>query len=104
MLANALHWLRSRSQPVSVLARRATTVFPSETTRPMPGAPDAKIRSVVEGMAPMLDILLGGSTEVNICRAEQHGSVATPAPRPAASEDRLLTPAQVRAAKRRMSK
>jgi phosphopantothenoylcysteine decarboxylase / phosphopantothenate---cysteine ligase len=32
MLANALHWLRSRARPVSVLARRAATVFPSETT------------------------------------------------------------------------
>src|SRR5687768_3390105 len=32
MLANALHWLRSRARPCSVLARRAATVFPSETT------------------------------------------------------------------------
>ena len=33
MLANALHWLRSRAHRGSVLARRAATVFPSETTR-----------------------------------------------------------------------
>src|SRR5687767_10909018 len=32
MLANALHWLRSRARPCLVLARRATAVFPSETT------------------------------------------------------------------------
>jgi hypothetical protein len=42
------------------------------------GTPDAKVRAVVEGMAPLLDIFMNWSTEVNICRAEQSGSVATP--------------------------
>jgi lipopolysaccharide/colanic/teichoic acid biosynthesis glycosyltransferase len=32
MLANALHWLRSRARPGSVLARRATTVLSVVTT------------------------------------------------------------------------
>jgi subtilisin family serine protease len=83
------------------------------------GTPDAKVRAVVEGMAPLLDIFMNGSTEVNICRAEQSGSVATPvrqrhprfararaaeAPRPAAPEVRLLRTADVRALKRQMPK
>lgn len=45
----------------------------------MHGLPDAEIGAIVERMAPMLDILINGSTDVNIGRAEQCGSVATPA-------------------------
>jgi subtilisin family serine protease len=86
-------------------------------------APDAEIGLVVEGMAPMLDVLLNGSTEVNACRAEQSGSVATKAPPghprslrraaadeaeaappPVPSEVRLLTTAEVMALKRQLPK
>lgn len=93
----------------------------------MQGLPNAEIGAVVEGMAPMLDILINGSTDVNICRAEQSGSVATPAsarhPRSSHSrrtrrtaraaqaatpeivpDVRLLTPAEVATLKSRMPK
>ena len=65
----------------------------------MRAARDPQIGAVVEGMAPALDIFLNGSTDVNLGRAEQSGSVATPpaateAP-PATSEVRLLSPAEV---------
>jgi subtilisin family serine protease len=39
-----------------------------------------KTGAVVQRMAPMLDIIMGGSTEVNVSRAAQSGSVATPPP------------------------
>ena len=45
----------------------------------MQGGRNANITPVVQGMAPKLDILINGSTEVNTCRAEQSGSVATAA-------------------------
>lgn len=93
----------------------------------MRGLPDTSIGAVVEGMAPMLDILINGSTEVNIGRAEQSGSVATPASgrrrrsqrsrrsarraraapaaTPQVAQDvRLLTPAEVSTLKGRMPK
>jgi subtilisin family serine protease len=93
----------------------------------MRGLPDSAVGSVVEGMSPVLDMLINGSTEVNRCRAEQSGSVATPAgdahPRaahsrrtrrkarradaaapPAAAEVRLLKRAEVAALKRRLPK
>jgi subtilisin family serine protease len=44
------------------------------------GAPKAGFGPVVERMAPMLDIIINGSTDVNVCRAAQSGSVATRAP------------------------
>jgi subtilisin family serine protease len=74
-------------------------------------------------MAPTLDIFLNGSTDVNLGRAEQSGSVATPPPEghprsrrarrarrkasaaeapPAASEVRLLSPAEVTTLMERM--
>ena len=43
----------------------------------MRGLPDAEIGLVVERMAPKLDILINGSTGVNVSRAEQSASVAT---------------------------
>ena len=87
--------------------------------------PEPRIGAVVEGMAPMLDIVLNGSTDVNVCRAEQSGSVATRAPHghprsrparrprrkaragaapapPVAHEVRLLTPSEVAALRKRM--
>jgi subtilisin family serine protease len=89
----------------------------------MRGLPDDAVGSVVQGMAPMLDILINGSTEVNTCRAEQSGSVATPAddahPRasharrsgrkaraapPAVSEIRLLKRTDVAKLKSKMPK
>jgi subtilisin family serine protease len=41
---------------------------------------DADIRQVAEGVAPVLEVLLDGSTEVNLNRAEQCAFVAKPAP------------------------
>ena len=73
-------------------------------------------RSVVEGLAPKLDILINGSTEVNLARAEQSASVATPvsargvpgpdaAAEPAAPlEVRRLTPSDVAALMRKAPK
>jgi subtilisin family serine protease len=43
----------------------------------MKGLPGAKVRTVVEGLAPKLDVLVNASTEVNEARAEQSASVAT---------------------------
>jgi hypothetical protein len=48
----------------------------------MKGLPDDAIAVVVERMAPTLDILINGSTDVNLNRAEQSSSVATPAHAP----------------------
>jgi subtilisin family serine protease len=45
----------------------------------MKGLPDDAIGLVVERMAPTLDILINGSTDVNMNRAEQSASVAMPA-------------------------
>ena len=82
----------------------------------MRGLPDAEVRSVVEGLAPKLDILINGSTEVNLARAEQSASVATPvsargvpgpdaAAEPAAPlEVRRLTPSDVAALMRKAPK
>lgn len=93
----------------------------------MKGIPEAKIGAVVEGLAPMLDIIINGSTEVNVCRAEQSGSIATQAPArhprsshprrtrrraradqeatsPEVLEVRLLTPAEVAKLVERMPK
>ena len=47
----------------------------------MRGRAGGQIGAVVEGLAPFLDVLINGSTEVNECRAEQSGSVAIPAAR-----------------------
>lgn len=92
----------------------------------MRGLPEADIGMVVERMAPMLDILINGSTEVNLNRAEQSSSVAAPPPpahprarrskrarrkqRPAApleaavSEVQLLNPSEVATLKARLPK
>jgi subtilisin family serine protease len=39
-----------------------------------------RIGTVAQRMAPILDVILNGSTQVNVCRAAQSGSVATPPP------------------------
>lgn len=44
------------------------------------GAPKPGVGAVVQRMAPILDIILNGSTQVNHSRAAQSGSVATPPP------------------------
>ena len=44
----------------------------------MRGIPEAKVRTIVRGVAPRLDIFLNGSTEVNVGRAQQCPSVARP--------------------------
>ncbi len=59
------------------------------------GAPKAGFGGVVQRMAPMLDIILDGSTDVNVCRAAQSGSVATPRAAAPPSAVRLLTRADV---------
>src|ERR671921_741045 len=61
MLANALHWLCSRARPRSVLARRATAVLPSATTRlaPMRGVVAAGHPLTAEAGADVLR--LGGN-------------------------------------------
>jgi hypothetical protein len=54
----------------------------------MQGLPGAQDQAVVEGVDPKVDVFLHGSTEVNIGRAAQCASVATPAGRrqPGATE------------------
>jgi len=42
------------------------------------GLPDADIRTIVEGVAPKLDVLINGSTDVNLGRAVHSASVAMP--------------------------
>ena len=44
----------------------------------MQGLPDADIRMIVEGVAPKLDVLINGSTDVNLGRAVHGASVAVP--------------------------
>jgi subtilisin family serine protease len=41
-----------------------------------PEAPEVKIRTVVQGVAPKLDVFVNGSTDVNVARAHQSASVA----------------------------
>ncbi len=47
------------------------------------GVPQGKVRRIVEGVAPKLDVFVNGSTDVNIARAQQCASVAHSAPSPA---------------------
>ena len=54
------------------------------------GIPEDKIRPVVEGVAPKLDVFVNGSTDVNVARARQSASVARPA------DTALATPPKVR--------
>lgn len=59
----------------------------------MDGRRANRVRPVIEGMAPKLDVLLHGSTTVNRGRAERCASIA--APGPTASATRLAGPAEV---------
>ena len=44
------------------------------------GLPEKKVRTIVRGVAPKLDVFVNGSTDVNVGRAQQSGSVARAAP------------------------
>ena len=48
------------------------------------GLPEAKVRRIVQGVAPKLDVFVNGSTDVNVGRARQCASVARPVPAGAA--------------------
>jgi subtilisin family serine protease len=68
------------------------------------GIPEAKIRMIVEGVAPKLDVFVNGSTDVNLGRAQQCASVARPEASDAPSEVRLLSVEEVLALKGQLPK
>lgn len=54
------------------------------------GLPESKVRAIVEGVAPRLDVFVNGSTDVNAGRALQSASVARPEEAHTPPEIRLL--------------
>lgn len=59
------------------------------------GLPASKVRAIVEGVAPKLDVFVNGSTEVNVGRARQCASVARPKTSDAEPEVRLLDTGEI---------
>ncbi len=68
------------------------------------GLPQAKVRTIVEGVAPKLDVFVNGSTDVNVARARQSASVARPEASEEEPEVRLLSPDEVRALRGQLPK
>ena len=54
------------------------------------GLPESKVKTIVEGVAPKLDVFVNGSTDVNVGRAQQCASVARPPGSDALAEALLL--------------